>query len=364
MSLDVASSELLRAAGRAGRLHALVRGLECAAAGMLGGAVVFAAGVASGAIVATSLVVVSAMVAAITASLAWRERTPVLADVTRRADTTARLEGALPAVLDRARAEERATTDQTAPRTASDIASLLALRVRAAVSPRDLARAALPRSPLALAAPLLAMALVVVALDRRPQASAATSGTAAGLRGAAERSRAAGERATADALEIAARRVESVERSEADGGTEADPAARQRAARELESLARTLPADDAARRALEQAARTLDPARADRSQGPVPEGLASSEAAGPGAPPAAGTGASPSGAGSSASSPGLANASGDGRMLGPPAGGESDPQSGGPASGTVATGGPGRGVPSARWWPSRYDAVVERYLAP
>ncbi|MCY2960416.1 MAG: hypothetical protein NTY35_09655 [Planctomycetota bacterium] len=357
MSREVEGRELVHAAERAARIHALARGLECAAAGILGGAVVFAAGIASGAVVAADLVLVSIVLALITAGLAWRERPPHAADVARRADRAAGLAGALPAVLDQAR-HARAGTPS-----ASGLAALLAEQVRAAVRPADLFRAALPRSPLALAAPLLGAALVVVALEHQPVEVGSASGTAASLRGAAEHSRASGARATADALEIAARRVESIERSAERGGALSDPLERSRTVLDLERLAQSLAVDDPARAILDRAARAITretpravPEAPSRGQGPVDGGRDPGPGA-EGSSASAGTGAASGGAG-------LANGSGDGRMFGPPAGGESDPQPGGPASGTVGPGGPGRGVLSARWWPSRYDAVVERYLAP
>lgn len=362
MSLDAASRDLVDAARRAARLHAGVRGLECAAAGLLGGSVVFAAGVASGAMVAPALSIVASVVAALTAAVAWRERAPRSEDVARRADRTAGLDGALPAVLDRAHVRSRGVEPAS-----SGVEALLAARVRAAVGPGELARAALPRTPLALVAAALGFALVAVALEQRGEPPPSV-GVAAGLRSAAEQARATGGRARADALEIAARRVEAVERAAAPGLPAPDPGERARAALELQRLARSLAPEDPARGALERAARALEPQAAARAPGAAP-------APGPGSPGTAGAGRgaglpSRSGAGPDGPTPeppvgpALANVPGDGRMLGPPVGGESDPQSGGPSSGTAATGGPGRGVLSARWWPSRYDAVVERYLAP
>jgi len=363
---DDASRALVQAAARADRLHVLVRGIECAAAGSVGGSIVFATGLASGALVATSLLTVSVTIAAMTASLAWRERTPRIGDAARRADRAAGLDGALTAVLDGARAQDRGTrlAMHAAPTSrASDVASLLADRVRAAVGPRELARAAMPRTPAALVGALFAAALVVAALDLRPDDVPPRAGIAARLRDASDQSRGAGVSATADALEIAARRVASVEDVD-DQGAFLDHPERERVRAELERLARTLPPEDPARRALDQAALALGAEPGDRAQVSDSTLLASATSSGTGAASQDGAGGSEEPGSSAGSSPALANSPGDGRMLGPPAGGESDPQSGGPASGTVATGGPGRGVPSARWWPSRYDAVVERYLTP
>jgi len=364
---SAATRELVHAAGRAARVHALVRAFECAAAGTLGGAVVFAAGLASGAAVAVDLFAVAFVVAGLTAAIAWRERPARASDIARRADRAADLDGALGAVLDHARSSAGAPSGSTvgAP-VGSTVAELLARRVSAVVRPGDLLRAALPRSPLALAAPLLAAAVVALALERRPTpVPGPTSNAAAGLRAAAEASRSAGARAAGDALEIAARRVEELERAEARRAADPDAARSGRAEREqtaadLARLARDLPAADSARPILLEAARALAAGGSGRALEPAtgPDRGPGSRGSGPGGEPGG------EAAARSSFEVGLANAPGDGRMFGPPAGGESDPQSGGPTSGTVATGGAGRGVRSARWWPSRYDAVVERYLTP
>src|SRR5690606_23108227 len=92
--------------------------------------------------------------------------------------------------------------------------TLLTQRVHARVRPIDFVRAASPRTPLALAAPLVGAALIALALDLRlppsaPTLDAALAGTAASLRGAAERQRARGDVPGSETLEIAARTVES-----------------------------------------------------------------------------------------------------------------------------------------------------------
>lgn len=347
-----ARDRIVAAAGRAARIHALLRGLECASVGALGAAVVFAAGVGSGARVGTPLVVVSSAVCALAVATAWRARPPRLGDVDRRADRSARLEGALTTLLGRARSSRAAS---------SELDEVLARRVADALRRGDLARAAFPRTPLAVAALLLAVALVVQAADRRPVATRGAE--TASLRAAAESLRADGDAAAADVLELAARRIESADRTAASAREPED--APSDAAADIERAVRALPAGSPERAELERMSAAL---AASRARSAAPESRAGSVPTADRTP--AGTTVDPDPAaapgiqGAATGGATLANGHGDGRMLGPPAGGESDPQSGVPASGASATGGTAGGVLSARWWPSRYDAVVERYLTP
>ncbi len=346
-----AGFELHAAVTQAVRLHRAFRMLECAAAGALGGAIVLAAGLVSGAEVERDLVLVSVAVALLTTILAWRERPPCVSDIVRRADRAARLDGALPAALDATRGSPSARA------ISGDLAAALAARVRAVVGPRQLARAARPRSPLVLAAPLLGAALVAFALETRPRSAPRDTSAVETLRGAAAAARTAGSPATGDALEIEARRLEA---ALVRDPTDVRPLQAARAA--IEALARDLSVVDPARASLERVVAELgggDSGPAARSG----EREAGASVAGGQAAPEAGF------AGSAGPAPGspvpaaLANGSPDGRMFGPPAGGEPSPGSGLPANGTAGPGGPGRGATSARWWPSRYDAVVARYLA-
>jgi len=351
VNTDAAALDLHAATARAVRLHRAFRMLECAAAGVLGGAIVLAAGLASGADVERDLVLVGCGVALLTMSVAWRERPPLAADVVRRADRTAGLEGALPAALDATRARTSARAIST------DLAAALATRVRAVVGPRQLAQAARPRTPLLFAAPLVGAALVAFALETRPPPAPRDTSAVEAVYGAAAAARNAGSPATADALEVEARRLETAQLR--------DPASAEalRAARAaIEALARDLPVTDAARAPLERLVLELgggDTGSAARSgfreAGAATAGAETASQAGSDAPGTAASG-TPAPAG-------LANGALDGRMFGPPAGGEPLPGSGLPANGTAGPGGPGRGVTSARWWPSRYDDVVARYLA-
>lgn len=351
MNPDSAAVELHAATERAVRLHRAFRMFECVAAGILGGAIVLAAGLVSGADVERDLVLVSATVAVLTTSLAWRERPPRSADVVRRADRAADLDGALATALDASRAAPDARA------TSTELAAALTARVRAVVGPRQLARAARPRSPLLIAAPLVGAALVAFAFETRPRIVQRDTGAVEALRGAASATRSAGSAATADTLEIEARRLET-----AQARDPADLDALETARAAIEALARDLPVADPARGPLERVLSDLgggDTGPAARSDPREP----GASVAGGKAASDAGFGASGTSAAGSPASAALANGSSDGRMFGPPAGGEPSPGSGLPANGTAGPGGPGRGVTSARWWPSRYDDVVARYLA-
>lgn len=336
-----------------------MRALECAAAASFAAACVVTAGLLDGSAASLPLFVVAGAAGVAAGAMLWRERPPRAASVARRADARAGLEGALPTVLD---VLQRAGRQEPQPQT-SAVTGLLASRVAARVTARDLARAALPRSPLAIVAPLAGAALVALALERAaPPAVIPTSTASSGLRAAAQQSRARGATATADVLDAATRRVEAAERL--PSGPEGDRA-RAAATAELARLAATLEARPdapdrrldsdleaaAGRAALERAIAALDP-RTDPSRGEPGGGSASSG------------GGEAGGGGGLRAGQGLANQPGDGRMLGPPAGGEPGTAQAGPVAGAAASGGPGRGVPAARWWPRRYDDVVERYLAP
>ncbi len=424
-STKSARFELAHAAQRAARLQVLVVAVECAAVGTFVAAVVFAAGIASGAEASARLVLLATTIAAAVAFLGWHERASSMALVVRRADRRAGLDGALCAVLQSARgpasAEQQsargpasaelhrargpASAEQQSARgpasaelqsargpasadlrTArdSDISELLAARVRRRLGPADLLSAALPRTPLAVLAPLLAVALVALVLERGPSPQRvsldpALAGSAAALRDEAARSRADGDERGADALEITARRVEAIaERGSREGADVADPTARRAAHAELRRSAQAPELAASARAALEDAADALDhvldpdlgvPNRADAARGTPGKGTVGELVAS-----RPGTGREPSGG---AQDPGgtrpadetsgrdpLANEPGDGRMLGPPAGGESESRASDVPHRPFAGEGAGRGVVSARWWPSRYDAVVERYLTP
>jgi len=338
----------VRAADRAARLHVALRALECAAAASFAAACVVTAGLLEGSALNAPLVLVAAVIGVAAGAMLWREHPPRAASVARRADARAGLEGALTTALDALR-RQRTT----------EVALLLAAQVAARVAPRDLGRAALPRSPLAIVAPLAGAALVALALERTapPASVAGSTASSAGLRAASQQSRARGDAPTADVLDAAVRRAEAAERLPAGPQS---ARARAAAADELARLAATLetraaasgpPSDAGAaagRDAIERAIAALDP----RS----PAGLS-----GTGAGPAAGGGG---GAARTQVGQGLANQAGDGRMLGPPTGGESGSATTVPFAGTATSGGPGRGATAARWWPRRYDAVVERYLAP
>ncbi|MBL8861340.1 MAG: hypothetical protein JNK02_04935 [Planctomycetes bacterium] len=323
MSASRAASELLALERRAGRVHAVVRALECVAVGLASGALVLAAGLASGAELARDLILASAFVALLAVLLSWRERSPRTADVVQRADRAARLDGALAAALDAARRPR-------AP--AAELAALLVERVRAAVRAPDLVRAALPRTPLFLVAPLAGAALVLFALERRPGEAGPVRAGVGALRAAAALGRDLGDPEAVAVLEAALARLEA-----APPGHQAEARAVAEASRALERLGRERGPSDPLRAELEAARAALE------------------------------TGAAPGGAPAGSARPegtGLANRGADGRMFGPPAGGEPAPGAGGPVIGTPVAGGTGRGARSARWWPSRYDAVVEGYLAP
>lgn len=358
--------ELEREAEQAARLQALVALAECAAVGVLVAAVVFTAGIASGADASTRLVLLAVLIANAVAFLAWHELPSSHARVVRRVDRRAALDGALSSILQPARE--------------TSVSSLLAARVRRRLGRADFLRAAWPRTPLAVLAPLLAVALIAFALERAPSAArvrpdSTLSGSAAALRDEAARSRADGDARGADALEIAARRIQAL----ADQGVRAaadvaDSAARRDARNELRRSAQAPELAAGIRNALSDAADALDPDALDPDRSapnanevasPNP-GVGIAGQPGTGREPSAGTqapgGTRPSGETSGGDA--LANASGDGRMLGPPAGGESEPRASGEPTRPFAGGGAGRGVVSARWWPSRYDAVVERYLTP
>lgn len=347
-------------------MHVLVALVECAAVGVLVAAVVFTAGIASGASASTQLILLATAIAAGVASLAWSEIPASRARVVRRADRRAGLDGALTSVLQPARE--------------TDVSSLLAARVGRRLGRADFLRAALPRTPVALLAPLLAVALIAFALDRAPSARRASvdptlSGSAATLRDEAAQIRAGGDERGADALEIAARRIGAIaERGASKDADGADPTARRDARAELRRSAQAPELAATVRAALEAAADALapdhlTPNRADATPQPEVRPAAVVDVAGP-----PGTGREPSGgpqapggtrpSGETSGGDALANASGDGRMLGPPAGGESEPWASDAPTRPFAGGGAGRGVVSARWWPSRYDAVVERYLTP
>jgi hypothetical protein len=412
-----AQADLSRAAERATRVYFVLRGIECAAAGSLGGAVVFAAGIVSGAEGARSLLIVAALIALLTALLVWSERRPRARQLVLRTDRRAGLDGALAAVLDvdPASAPEHDSASDAMPSAThgatlgatlgathgathgATLGALLAARVRERVRPLDFVLAAWPRSPLALAAPLLGAALVAIALDYRPdapvpRADVRLAGTVASLRGVAERRRAAGDAGAAEALEIAARAVEgamhqddalesrvaesaAIERTAPDPARE-DPrsgpdsesaatrAARDHAATELERIGESAGLDDALRAELARAAAALRGESDPQAQALASSGVASTLPTGVEPGPGDRSARPPGDPAHASRGDGLANHSGGGRMLGPPRGGESDPRSSDPTGGTVLGEGPGRGVASARWWPSRYDVVVERYLTP
>jgi len=349
---DAAGLELHAAATRAARLHRAFRMLECAAAGALGGAVVLAAGLASGADIEIDLVLVVVAIAILTTILAWRERPPFSSDVVRRADRAAGLDGALTAALDATR-----RAPGTSRAVSLDLQAALASRVRSVVGPGHLARAARPRSPLVLAAPLLGAALVAFALESRPRRAPRDTSAVEALRGAAAAVRSAGSLRTADALEIEARRLEI-----ALARDPADLRALQVARATIEALARDLPNVDPARASLERVVSELGGADAPSAARSAERGAAASADSGR-APSEPGSGVAGGAARGSPALAGLANGVLDGRMFGPPAGGEPSPGSGLPANGTDGPGGPGRGATSARWWPSRYDDVVARYMA-
>ncbi len=362
----------MRAAELGARVQIITALVECAAVGSLAGGIVFAAGIASDAPLARSLIAVAAGMGALTAVMFWCERPPRARRLVNRADRRAGLDGALVAALD-------TTRNTTRNARVSRVSELLAERVRTRVGPRELVASALPRTPLAVVAPLLALVLIAGVEELRPPPTAGAAGgalasAAADLRRAAQSRRAQGDAAAADALEIAARgvtalaadpdRAAAAERALESSSPGSRGGPETAAARDLERLAAADLGDASLREALERARAILD-ADPNRTAGLSPDSGQEPVASGAGGE--SGTGASAGGnshPGDGSADGALANGPSDGRMLGPQGPGESRPRSSDPLDGTLATGGPGRGVVSARWWPSRYDAVVERYLTP
>ncbi len=357
MSAEPAVADLAGSAERAARLHAAVRGFECLCAAAFAGAAAAAAAVASGAGAGASLNIAAA-IAAVCAGLAlWRERPPRRADLERAADVRAGLGGALATVLDGARAGAQ-----------PGLLAILARRLPRARSRNALWRAALPSTPLALAGPLLGLALLSLASELRPPTAPggrAAAHAAAELLGASAAARSRGDAALARELEIAARRVEM---AAADPRIDA-AGARAELAADVRRLGATLPAGDPAGDALRAALRALDPDASgaggaeprtgrDTRSGPAPAAGSPDAAAAPDGTPGTGSrGASGRGV--------LASAAPDGRMVRPTDVG--DPRQT-PDTGLATGGGTapeaGLAARDLRWWPTRYDAVVERWLAP
>jgi hypothetical protein len=309
----------------------------------------------------------AAFVCAVCCALSWWvEHRPRPADVAARIDTKLRLSGALVTAfeLEAVRVPGAAS---------SGIGRLLLERVTRRVTRKDGLRVALPRSGKFLALPLIAAGLLAGALDMRREEPppvpldrllAGLAGEAAALGAGTSTDFAAGDLTAEEvraALDLAARagRLEL-----SAGAGPLDPQEREELAREaellqgeLQELSTRLPPDSETARAAERAASWAEVAGTggrdpDRAPAAAPD-VAPDEAP------------HETGQGESDGSGGLEVAAGpaDGTMLGSPAElGDPFDGSGGAASPAPESAREERGVVAGRWWPARYDSVVERWV--
>lgn len=297
-----------------------------------------------------------AAIGALACALAWWcEHRSRPAAVAARIDRRLRLGGALVTGFE---IEGRLARDGRAP---SGVGRLLIERTARRAARRDCLRVALPRSGPFLAPPLIAAGLLAAALDfrRETPATVALSTLHAGLAGEAS---ALGTTAAAElrageltpgevraALDLAAR-AGRLERRAAEAAGEAGE---ERAAREsgdeasalrdeLEQLLTRIPPGSETARVAERAAAWADLAARGARDGGDPTG----DFDGTPKPEVA-------------VEPGDGTMSGSTRPAASVAGasdGSTDPS--GPSAAREAE----RGVAADRWWPERYDGVVERWV--
>jgi hypothetical protein len=337
--------------------RAIERALESAGIGWLAAAMVASAALLTSPSAPTLQLCAASAIAAAAAGLAWWiEHGPARRDYVRDLDMQQGLQGALSTAVDAAREIP-----------SSPLADALARRVERKLTIAACVRAALPSTPAVLGAPLLGVAILLVALDRRALPSSASSD-----RGAA-----------VAVLDSAAQSARSAARSAPAPGS----AALEAVARELERGARTLASvrsDTGAERAeIERLSAAIARESRDGAGGEIaPDALAAAHAAvesarrSLGLSSAASTLDHGSSGGADGASAGLedplgadsaaraedrpvAPAARDGRMAAP----QNATQPPGPPAETLID--PTRdleGGVSPRWWNPAYDGVVARWV--
>lgn len=384
------SRELAHLLAVAWRVVVSIRAAECAIVGASAGCVTIGAAVASGAAESsTEARAIAAVVALLAALMWWIERRPDVGAVARRIDRAERRAGELVTAF-----EIAAHRTHDARRT--EVGDLLAARAASSLSLSRCLRAVAPSSVALLALPCAAVAVLALAIDfshdgvshdgavERDVASAAASlaAEAQHVRAASARIAARGASAADAAAEMRSL-ADDAERSRRDllaNSMTPSQAAADLASNEarVRALAERERADHAARADLDAALRAIraardDLARADRGASSRSRAAAVSEGADR-AEGAADRGAEASVA--PASSPGDVRGGrersrdADARAAtraedqavsrsSPPA---DSPRDASPAESANPIRADERGLDAGRWWPSRYDAVVERWV--
>jgi hypothetical protein len=375
---------LVQLVNAAQRVLASIRAAECALVGASAGCVTVAAAVLSGDEGASSGVrALAALVASLAALMWWLERRPETGAAARRIDRAEGRSGELVTAF------ELATRGASAARK-SEIADLLAARASSRLSMRRCMRAVLPSSIALLALPCAALAVLALSVeathDEGPEraiesAAGSLAAEARHVRAAAARSaaRGAGGADTAAKLQALAEdaergRRELLARSAAPSappGIDAQLGAHEARLNELarESTDRSVASE------LEAAQRSIRSARDALAAAGRKEASHTTET-----DVSAGTGATrtgASGAGSASSPPTTAGHAMQERSPTPDSGAriaasgethaskperrasELDNSTRTSEHGPVST---EHGLDAGRWWPARYDAVVERWV--
>jgi len=292
----------------------------------------------------------------------WIEHRPRSADVAARIDKKLQLAGALVTAFEL----EAGESDGSRVMTGTGVGRLLCERVARRVTRRDGLRVALPRSGPFLALPLIAAGLLAGALDlwREEPLPASHDPLLAGLAGLAGEAAELGAGATKDlgagdltaeevraALDLAARagRLKLAAGSAGEAEREELALEAERLRGDLQELLTRIPPDSATARAAERASSWAEVAGASSGEpdlGPpgVPDGGEPGESGG-------------SGEREVAAGPVDGTMSGSPVEVGSPHGGSDGAIA--PAAGAAGQEG---GVVAGRWWPARYDGVVERWV--
>lgn len=366
---------LSRGLARSFALHCALRALEALALGWLACACVLAAIlVTTPAAAPLQAWLAGAIAFACCSASWWVEHAPNRADHVRAVDRRLGFEGAL-------------VTAGALEAHTGGVAALLVARVAARVRGSELARAALPRTPLVVVAALLGAAVLFAAEDASSRTHSsgldpdATVGQTLDAAAGALRNPSA-PRGSENAVSSGTR-TNDLELARALEAAARDPKTLVNEAHALEARLR-----DAARSSRTERNETLALLRAADALGlvrtatntsasstaksaPTTDELHGRErgaAASTASPTKADPGSAGSGATGSGSSADRAFASGalaspgtDGRMVAP----QSALGASSPLATPVATNrGPEGGVADARWWPAHYDSIVQSWLAP
>jgi hypothetical protein len=311
-------------------------------------------------------------IAGVCAALAWWfEHAPECARFVRRVDAQSGAEGAVVTAVEAARDRAR-----------NPVSGLLVARIVARVPARAWTRAAAPRAIAVLAAPLLGLAIALAAIDAASSATGASTGgtfAAASLASAARSLRAVAAHPGAPGaseplapggapLARLAGELDTAAREMAIGGSNPNRL-RNELARLEQELLKVAGTVDPRSEVGAAVASGLDAASSARSGLELARMAEPAAGARPGSHTAEGERAGASPGDADAARALLAGSATNGRMSAPgepnagaPTPGARDPASGAGATlGSRAAGSEGA-LASGRWWPSTYDAVVERWV--